>query len=350
MAHTVRSFTGALCCAGLISILGSGISAPALAGSGLPDHFQLHTPEAQMQTLGTIQFRFHQALRNASISDIRIHEAGLTLPDGRPVTAYDFGKAANVVIGAGGPVSEVAITSIAAVPGGQEILASFHSNMSPHTPLPQHLGVWDLTTFQPLSWQLRPVSTGGHNTIGAWVLSDISGSMEDVLETVKQSAATFLEAMPSYVECSLMAFNHEVYPLSPQPEACPQAAQRVTQMTAGGGTNVFGALQAAYEQAAQAGYQHNLFIVLSDGVQTSDDTTRQAALDAKAKVNGKTLILWTGTPDKTDLSGGLADWDMEAGTDPRQDITAYFQNLQLFVEGQTLIVVNRPGPTGQKEP
>jgi len=307
---------------------------------GLSERFSLITP-SQESGFGDFDFSFNHALRNASISDMRIDAKGLTLKDGTPIQDYAFEKDVGVVVAVGPPLTHVSITSIEAGANNDlEILALFSKNHEHMSPDQSQVAAFDLATFERLDWSMSPITSRDEKQLAVWVIADVSVSMENVIDTLQSSAKEFLENMEPGVSCSLITFDNEIHRLSPQPEDCKQAAGRVGGIvTNGNGTNLWGTLQKLYTHAAQAGYSHNLFIVLSDGEDYSG-LSKQIAIDAKAKVNGQTLVMWMGDYSKEDLDG-LADIEMTTGSDVQGGLAGLFGDLKTYVAGQSLIRVKR---------
>ncbi len=331
----------------------SGLLTLACAGVGLAEMkrlpptptlnegFSVVAPNMEVQEEGRLGLNFNHGLRNASITDMRVEAAGLTLAKGQPITSFDVDKDLGIVVGVGSAISEVGVTSVKALPDdGLEVLAMFQKDRQPVTPMAGQVAVFDLETLKPLKWSMSKKAGVGKKGLAAYVLVDGSSSMNAVSDILLRSAKEFFLAMPDGVMCSLSWFDDKLYHITPKPEMCKFAAVRTTNIRMSGGTTeLFGSLQETYLKAVEDGYSHTLIIILSDG-QHVGDGSKADALTAKARVSGQTLVLWLGNVNKTDLTG-IFDMELAAGSDIKAGVKNYFKNLTTFVKGQKLLKVKR---------
>lgn len=131
-----------------------------------------------------------------------------------------------------------------------------------------------------------------------WViLLDVSGSMQgEKLRAAQQAAIGLLRAIPPGDRCQVLAFDQRVAELSPlgpasadRVEAAVRALQRVQ---AGGGTDVYGALEAAVRAADPA--RTRGVVLLSDGVVTAGVAQQRAFVELLGRADVRVCALAIG--------------------------------------------------------
>lgn len=302
----------------------------------------VNDPDASVYTLGKPEIFFDLSASQDNLLDLEIRRSGLLLPSGDPFTAFAGHREENLVILAGGSVTNVSITGVTSSSDNREALVLFRrADGSIMAPPPSNVAVFN-TEFKELEFEYTPLAVPDGTTLPINILIDISGSMEGHLDDVLAATKTFLSILPEYAHCRIFVFNESVQELTPGNTAlpCANTAHVLNQrLEASGGTELFKALDYSFEQNQSAipswelGMP-NLTLVITDGIDTGilqqerliATTTWKVAMDAYL------FVFWAGNAEPERLKG-LADLQIDAGADLKGALERFFESLGVSLSG-----------------
>ena len=172
------------------------------------------------------------------------------------------------------------------------------------------------------------------------VVMDRSGSMAGAIGKVQEAASYLFDQMPTHMSCQAITFadTHDWYGNPDIP--CTASNVGLPTITAGGGTNLYEALQAAYEELnTRNDHVQKAVIVLTDG-QPSITPAKEIA--EKLKGDTQTLLFWLG--DKFDqaetLFAPLADHYVDDSNGALNYLHNYFDVYSDAINKQAVITID----------
>lgn len=333
----------------LIALLGT-VSAPSFA-----QRFTILTPDAEargaihvsdpdrfVRTLGKPEIQFDLAASHDTLLDLRIRRAGLTLPNGKAATAFAAHADANLVIVANGPVTHISIAGVSPAGGSREALVLFKAaDGTLLAPAKDEVAVFD-TGFKRLPFAYSPAVIPTRTLLPVTLLLDISGSMAGHMKDVVSAATTFMASLPLTARCRIVLFNDQIQEFGPQPpnaQVCATAGFAFWKPLPepSGGTALLTALDYGLRSPPET-YGPRLqpiTLVITDGVDTgaadpAAEVRRLASL--KAAQGGKLFVFWAGISDPA-LLAGIADLQIEGGSDVKSELERFFRSLGVSLSG-----------------
>lgn len=164
------------------------------------------------------------------------------------------------------------------------------------------------------------------------VLLDRSGSMYSVMGTVKQAAASFMNSLPGNAYCRVLSFNHELMQHTRSFVPCTQASNELSAIKASGGTNLYGAIVAAYAELAPISDSLKALVLITDGV-GQGGMSKQQVLQRK---NATTHVYYLGSFREEQLTG-IADTYIYGEQDVKNVLGRYFTQLGDSIRNQHVI-------------
>lgn len=136
---------------------------------------------------------------------------------------------------------------------------------------------------------------------------DKSGSMDgDRIEMAKSAAISAVEVLGRSDQIAVLAFDGETYVQSEMQSANNRGkiTSDISRLDAGGGTNMYPAMEMAYEMLLGTSAKLKHAILLTDGISTEGDFHGMAQLMASAKMTVSTVAIGEGAD--ADLLGEIA--------------------------------------------
>ncbi|MCB9987720.1 MAG: VWA domain-containing protein [Rhodospirillales bacterium] len=312
---------------------------PGVQANGAPE---IVTPDENVRSLGQVHFALDFAATRDSLYELKIRRHSLTLPDGRPVTALAYDKDANVLVGGTDPVTHISLAAVNETVGGREAMALFHNGKSEViAPESKDIAVFDLS-FNPISFDYKPVGQPRDTKIPVSILIDRSGSMSRVMPEVLDATRAFMKTLPEFTRCELLTFAKAIERLTPSAIthqlSCPRSTAYLPgKLKTGGATALYEALHQSFQAGQNQSTTPKIVVVLTDGVNTATSHHSKASLlKEKNHAPAKLFVFWAGEDDPKHLDQ-LSDWEVMAGEDVRTQLDRFFQSIGISVSGiQTL--------------
>ncbi len=195
-----------ICCVGIGLVIGL-----VVAGEAFKRNID---PYAKAKTLPTNRtFGISEVRKQMTVEELRIDQkvrsGRLVLPDGRPVTTYQYQKKNNLLIGGASPVSKISISKVDLKNSGREVQVLFlNEKKETFAPLAKDIGAWKVkgNDFQAIGNRLADVANN-KKQLAVSLIVDKSGSMRAFMPKVKEAAKHFLSAVPAGTQCSIVSFN-----------------------------------------------------------------------------------------------------------------------------------------------
>jgi len=326
------------------------LTTPALA-------FQISTPEADMRTaplqitdpdgdvatLGKVDLFIDLAASHDDLEALKVRRAGLTLPDGRPYTAYGVHKYHRLIVIAAGPVRRVSVSSVKRKGEDRETLVLFHGeNGTIVAPKPEDAAVFDMD-FKRLPFTYRPLAPPGSTTIPVNVLVDVSRSMATHTQAVWNATQYFLVALPRFAQCKITLFNSTLRPITKNRSTCIDTYRAIfhTPMQASGSTALFKALETGFEKDTTPDGPPIITVALTDGVNTVPYEGGLETLKAKKDEAGdKLFVFWLGGYQRGYLED-LPDLEFVSKQNVSDELKRFFRSLGYSVSGLQSLLVSK---------
>lgn len=180
-------------------------------------------------------------------------------------------------------------------------------------------------------------------TIAMVAVIDVSGSMsQGQLTIAKEAAKAPLKALRNSDRFGVVSFNTGYNWVAPVQYVRDRAALNagIESLFAGGGTNVYVGLNAAYQALKDAPDEVKTVLILSDGITQTADFQNLAGTMIKNGINVSTIAVGTGA--NRELMADIAMW----GKGRAYSITSYDRVPQIFVKETELAL----GKTLQEQP
>ena len=297
--------------------------------------FEISSPDDTVATLGKVSFILDLSAQHDNLLELQIRRKGLTLADGRPVTAFGYNKESGIIVGSVAPVAHISVAGVQ----GQDVLTLFHNdNNEVLAPRKADIALFDLN-FNPIGFDYQPATPPQDVGMNVSILIDRSGSMDTHMSSVMSATREFMANLPTFTRCHVLTFNDQVERLTQADNnkvaSCPDSLWVINQhITPGGGTALFSALETALNQTAKMPKKlPHLIITITDGVNNqSSSLSFDELVSLKSKSNGKLFTFWAGSYDPTHLKG-LADFESVSSSAIKNDLDMFFHSIGVSVSG-----------------
>src|SRR5688572_17357841 len=166
-------------------------------------------------------------------------------------------------------------------------------------------------------------------TIAMAVVIDVSGSMsQGQLTIAKEAAKAPLKSLRNSDRFGVLSFNTGFNWVAPIQYVLnrPQLHAGIESLYAGGGTNIYVGLNAAYQALKDAPDEVKTVLILSDGITQTADFQGLAATMIKGGINVSTIAV--GTNSNRELMADIAMW----GKGRAYYINSYERVPQIFIK------------------
>lgn len=245
--------------------------------------------------------------RQASPQRVReiIEELDLRTPLGRPVVDVLIHPGTGDFIG----IDRGSIELVGTLPDNA-VIVSARDAQGHFAAVSQTALAWSRPNGEPVCYDLVDIADTDA-PMGFTLLVDRSGSMDAVIDDVVTTTNHFLDLLPGNARCTLITFADEWTALTPWPAPYCREVRLDPTITAGGTTDIFGPLEAAYAAYARPTFDtwQTAVIVITDGVDTEagDRADRIRSRLAGLKDDTRTFVFWLGNHTDAYLVG-LADY------------------------------------------
>jgi len=276
-----------------------------------------------------------------------VSKIGMVDAHGVSITSgFDIAPAHNLVVGFSGGTSEIIKT--ASTKNGLQIITSFkdsHGNFV--SPPPGSLAAYTIGG-QKLCFDYKTITRTAPKMAFSLLL-DRSGSMASVIFDVKDSAQSFLKALPSSAECAVISFNSSSRVHNKYYRNCNNGNFKLGDMAAQGGTDLYTPLLASYENLSQPYFKdyQKAVIIITDGQIADDIALRQKLQTAKKDI--LTFVYFLGQKENRHLTG-LADAFLKSTSDIKTSLDQYFHSLSAAYRTQKVLSVKQCKGGGYANP
>ena len=268
----------------------------------------------------------------------KISEIGLYDARGVRITSdFDVDMVNDLVLAFSGGSSQIIKSTVN--PSGFTITANFKDKNGHFTSPPKDSIALYSTSGEKLCFEYKDIHIAAPK-MAFILLLDRSGSMSEVIADVQKSAEDFLKELPKSAECSVASFNENFFYHHEYFQNCNCSDFRLGILTAGGGTRLYEPLIDAYQSLSREYFEEyqKAVIIITDGQISPDDEMKKALLSAKKGI--LTFVYFLGDKDDHHLIG-LADSFLQATTDIKTSLEAYFHSLGIAYGSQKVLEVRR---------
>ena len=256
---------------------------------------------------------------------------------GTPLMSFSVDKAHEMIVGTTVDKAKVAINLIRNTDKGTELIIGARDADGTFRALSsEQVGVFTLKgSHLGFSMQRFEHATGHHAYFV--ILVDRSGSMKSVMAAVRDAARSFMAALPKNARCRVISFNHAFIHHSSGFDACNPKQHHIDQITAGGGTDIYTPLVAAYDELRPASDSLRAVLVITDGVGSSRLTKAQVL----SRKSAPTHVYWLG--DYRDGGerhlAGIADTFILGEQNLKAMLQNYFKQMSEQLKHQYVITI-----------
>ena len=198
---------------------------------------------------------------------------------------------------------------VGTLPDGSVIISA-RDAQGRFAPVTRDMLVWSRPDGEPVCYDVLAIDDTDAPMSFA-LLVDRSGSMDAVMADVVDTTNHFLDLLPSNAQCTVVTFADDWTEVTPWPAPHCRDVRLDDSVQAGGGTDIYGPLAAAYAAYARPAFDgwQTAVIVITDGAITEnvDDAGPTRDRLAAAKDDTRTFVFWLGDHTEEYLAG-LADY------------------------------------------
>ncbi len=266
----------------------------------------------------------------------KISEIGLYDTKGIRITSgFDVDIKNDLVLAFSGGIAQ--IIRSASSPSGFTITANFKDKGGNFTSPPVGALALYSTAGEKLCFEYKDVKRAAPK-MAFILLLDRSGSMEEVILDVQDSAKDFLKELPPSAECALASFNGTATYHNKYFESCNCGDFKLDGLKAEGKTDLYTPLLNAYESLSRESFKDHqkAVILITDGLIYPDQEMKQKLLTAKKDI--LTFVYFLGAKDDEQLIG-LADAYLQGTKDIKASLQQYFHSLSTAYGSQKVLTV-----------
>lgn len=266
-----------------------------------------------------------------------VSEMGMMDANGVAITSgFDIDPSKEIVLAFSGGTSEIIKSS--KHDGGVSITASFKDkNGNFVTPAAGSVALYS-TDGKKLCFDYQKAATMPPK-MAFVLLLDRSGSMKDVILSVRSGANSFLKALPASSKCSVASFNDQFTYHNKGFQDCNHGDFKLDDLHSWGTTDLYTPLLDAYQRLSRdypSDYQKAV-ILITDGQISEDKKKRKELMAAKQDI--LTFVYFLGTKNDRYLTG-LADGFLQNTANIKESLSKYFGSLSAGYNAQKTIQVN----------
>ena len=265
-----------------------------------------------------------------------ISKMGLTDARGIHITSgFDIDLKNDLVLAFSDGTSEIIKSSSG--PSGLTLIANFRDNSGHYvSPVKDSVALFT-TSGDPLCFKYKDVKKAAPK-MAFILLLDRSGSMEEVISDVRDSAQTFLKDLPKSASCALASFNGSLTWHNKVFENCNCGDFSLEDLSAGGTTELYTPLLDAYESLSRNTFRDHqkAVIIITDGQIEPDEDMKQKLVASKKDI--LTFVYFLGQKYEHPLIG-LADGFLQTTSDLKTSLDHYFGSLSTAYGSQKVLEV-----------
>lgn len=270
-----------------------------------------------------------------------IRSLRLRTENGRPIESFDYTAEEDLIVGTSRQTG-ININHVERTAKGKHIFISSRNDRGDFSKLRKDdIGVFG-TDGVSQCFDVRDVEDV--DTIMLFdILVDRSGSMSYFIPAVREAVTRFMAHLPSYARCRVTSFNDSYKRHTPNHRLCVAGTHGLDGLIGTGGTDIFGALAAVYDDQQPTREAQRAVVVVTDGVGNSNIAKEVL----QQKKNAVTFVYWLGEYDQSHLAG-LADEYIYGRDDVRTTLNRYFESIGSAVREQQVIVTRRDCSVGKR--
>ena len=251
---------------------------------------------------------------------------------------YDINVTHDLVVAWSGGTAE--ITKVQNTPHGLAVVGLFKDHQGRIvTPPAESLAAYT-TSGQRICFERATIETAPEVVPMSFaLLIDRSGSMKDVMSEVREAAVSFIDALPETATCAVWAFSDD-WSFAEEDglgvKACRSSEFDLTQLQAGGRTNLFAPLRKSYEwlsHPSRANHQKAV-VIITDGRVNENEEEGEAV--AALKGDALTFSYFLGEWEDRWLKG-LSDNYLSHKGDLGTQLGRYFEVVSSAYRKQTVL-------------
>ena len=263
-------------------------------------------------------------------------------PTGEAVRAYQISDDGSIIVGSiDDTVAHVTINNVEETDDAFIVVVSFIHKDGRHRSLIPSMITAHTETGANRCFSVEPIG-GEFNPIIAQILIDRSGSMNGFMSDVRSSLTDFANVVPPNTRCRMVSFAATTREHTAGFQLCRGGPQTLSNLRAGGGTNLFPALREGYAALDAEETGQKFMMVITDG----EDTSSEDLASVIAAKTAKTFVLWAGNQRPAFL-GNLPDATLNTGGDISRAVNEFFKSIGEAIAQQQVLILPKTCPATQ---
>ncbi len=278
-----------------------------------------------------------------------VSKLGMVDATGVSITSgFDIDVQHDAVIGFSGGTAEIIRT--ARLPNGAlQVISSFKDKNGNYvSPKINQIAAYN-TGGKKLCFEYQTVEQAPPKT-GFVLLVDRSGSMEPVIEEVREATAGFLRSLPAASWCAVHSFSSTWTSHTAYFQKCNKEDFKLELLQANGGSDLYSPLIGSYKDLSQPFFDdaQKAVIMITDGNVGAEPNIVQQSIAAKKGI--LTFAYFLGDKPQDNIAKGLIDAYVHNPTDITKNLQSYFHSLSQAYKAQKVLTVKECSAGGAYVP